>query len=149
PSAVSLPARLTPWALPHSRRISMALSMSPPASVRAALQSIIGALVRSRRAFTAVAEMLLMVSPSREKSRRAGGVSPRRDVFPPGAHAPGSPSQCLLYDRGSRLGVRGADAGGHGRLRPRLDQPLLVGRQGGAALEDGVGQLRQDQLDGA
>src|SRR5262245_57674121 len=41
------------------RRISMAFSMSPPASMSAALQSIIGALVLSRSAFTSAAEMFM------------------------------------------------------------------------------------------
>src|SRR5438093_10624435 len=42
------------------RRMSTALSMLPSASVRAALQSIMGALVRSRRVFTAAAEIVLI-----------------------------------------------------------------------------------------
>src|SRR5947209_11173690 len=46
-------------ALFRVRRMSAAFSISPWASVRAALQSIMGALVRSRRAFTAAADTAL------------------------------------------------------------------------------------------
>src|SRR5438309_2130430 len=44
-----------------SRRILAALSMSPPASVRAALQAIMGALVRFRNSLTALALIVLML----------------------------------------------------------------------------------------
>src|SRR5260370_27365906 len=42
-----------------SRRTAVAFSMSPPAAVGEALQSIIGGLVRSRSAFTSAAEMFM------------------------------------------------------------------------------------------
>src|SRR5712691_7922312 len=56
PSLVARPLRLAADACPLTRRISIALSMSPPASARAALQSMIPAPVRSRSALTSVAE---------------------------------------------------------------------------------------------
>ena len=52
PSLVARPERFAADAWPLTRSSSTALSMSPPASSRAALQSIIAAPVRSRSAFT-------------------------------------------------------------------------------------------------
>src|SRR5260370_35489189 len=73
------------------RRTSMAFSMSPPASVSAALQSIIGALVRSRSAFTSAAEMFMSqhLTPGLEDSPWAledniMNSQARRRVFEPG-----------------------------------------------------------------
>ena len=55
PEAVSRPARFSIVFLPDLRSNSTAFSASPPASVKARLQSIIGSPVCSRRALTAAA----------------------------------------------------------------------------------------------
>src|SRR5262249_52630145 len=145
PSAVSRAPFLSATSLPRLRRISTAFSMSPPASVRAALQSIIGWLVRSRRALTAAAEIVVM-----------GGafLSPCATVLPgPQAVATDQgqrpTDRSLFNDRRGRLGVRGAGGGrGAGRGGGRAGRGdggagaagpaaarrrLLLGRQGGAA----------------
>ena len=57
PSAAPRSPRLAAFAWPFTRRISTALSTSPSASSSAALQSIIPAPVRSRSAFTSLAEI--------------------------------------------------------------------------------------------
>src|SRR3954452_24521694 len=59
PSVASRPASLAAPAMPFSRSHVTAESTSPPVSVRAFLQSIIPAPVRSRRALTSFAEMSL------------------------------------------------------------------------------------------
>ena len=75
------PLRFAAWAWPFTRRISTALSTSPPASVRAALQSIIPAPVRSRRAFTSLAlistvsTVMALVTASRKEVSLPGLVS--------------------------------------------------------------------------
>src|SRR5256885_5063017 len=56
PSLVARPLRFAADAWPLIRRTSIALATAPPASARAALQSIIPAPVRSRSAFTSAAE---------------------------------------------------------------------------------------------
>src|SRR3954462_6269266 len=56
PSDAARSPRLAACAWPFTRRISTALSTSPPASWSARLQSIIPAPVRSRSAFTSPAE---------------------------------------------------------------------------------------------
>src|SRR5438270_4389014 len=58
PSLVSRVAFFCATAAPRLRRITTAFSASPLASVRAFLQSIIGAPVRSRSSLTLAAEML-------------------------------------------------------------------------------------------
>src|SRR5437899_9439951 len=62
PSPASRSARLPACILKRWRRMSTAFSMSPPASVRADLHSIIGRLVRSRSVLTAVAEIVDIVT---------------------------------------------------------------------------------------
>ena len=57
PSGVARSDRFAAPAMPFSRRIRMAASMSPFASCRARLQSIIGAPVWSRSSLTSVAEI--------------------------------------------------------------------------------------------
>jgi hypothetical protein len=52
PSAATRPALLAALLPKRTRRISSAFCMSPAASVRAFLQSIMGASVRSRSSFT-------------------------------------------------------------------------------------------------
>src|SRR5262249_50574460 len=161
PSAVSRAPFLSGIERPFLRRISTALSMSPPASVRAALQSIIGWLVRSRRALTAAAEIAVM---GRASSVRYP-VPSSRPPFVATDHGQRAADRLLLNDRGGRLGVRGAGGarggGGGGGRAGRADggagaagpaaarRRLLLGRQGGAALADSVGQPGQDQLDRA
>ena len=63
PLLVARPARLAAEARPFFRRISMAFSMSPPASVSAALQSIMPAPVLSRSCFTISAVIAIAVTP--------------------------------------------------------------------------------------
>src|SRR5712691_3285491 len=63
PSLVTLAAFFAATEAPFLRRITTACSMSPLASVRACLQSIIGAPVFSRRSFTCVAEIFTVVVP--------------------------------------------------------------------------------------
>src|SRR5436189_5747195 len=57
PSLVVRPVRFAAEAWPFTRRISIALSTSPLASARAALQSMMPAPVRSRSALTSAAEI--------------------------------------------------------------------------------------------
>src|SRR5438067_8180345 len=99
PSAVSRAPLLPAIVLPFFRRISTALSMSPPASVRAALQSIIGWLVRSRRALTAAAEIVVM---GRASSVRYP-VPWSRPPFVATDHGQRTTDMLLLYDRRGRL----------------------------------------------
>src|ERR1700723_3253410 len=61
PSLVTRVAFLAATETPFLRRITTACSISPLASVRACLQSIIGAPVFSRRSFTCAAEMFAIV----------------------------------------------------------------------------------------
>src|SRR5258708_11302554 len=67
PSLVTRVAFLAATETPFLRRITTACSMSPLASVRACLQSIIGAPVFSRRSFTCVAEIFTVVVPIKTK----------------------------------------------------------------------------------
>src|SRR4051794_27031626 len=60
PSDAVRAPRLAACAWPFTRRISIALSRSPPASTSAPLQSIMPAPVRSRSSFTSFAEMSAM-----------------------------------------------------------------------------------------
>ena len=61
PSLVARVAFLAAVATPFLRRMTMAASTSPLASVRAFLQSIMGALVFSRSSFTCAAVMFTVV----------------------------------------------------------------------------------------
>src|ERR1017187_4028922 len=61
PSLVTRVAFLAATETPFVRRITTACSISPLASVRACLQSIIGAPVFSRRSFTCAAEIFTVV----------------------------------------------------------------------------------------
>src|SRR6185437_2202994 len=61
PSLVTRAAFFCALAAPVLRRMMTAFSMSPPASVRAFLQSIMGAPVRSRSSLTCAAVMLFTV----------------------------------------------------------------------------------------
>src|ERR1700723_2849210 len=61
PSLVARVAFLAATETPFLRRTTTAASISPLASVRACLQSIIGAPVFSRSSFTCVAEMFVIV----------------------------------------------------------------------------------------
>src|SRR5580704_14711687 len=61
PSLVTRVAFFAATETPFLRRITTACSISPLASVRACLQSIIGAPVFSRRSFTCAAEMFAIV----------------------------------------------------------------------------------------
>src|SRR6185437_13161386 len=61
PSLVTRAAFFGALAAPVLRRMMTAFSMSPPASVRAFLQSIMGAPVRSRSSLTCAAVMLFTV----------------------------------------------------------------------------------------
>src|SRR5882757_4445538 len=63
PSLVTRVAFLAATETPFLRRITTACSRSPLASVKACLQSIIGAPVFSRRSFTCAAEMFTVVVP--------------------------------------------------------------------------------------
>src|SRR5215472_12555525 len=63
PSLVTRVAFLAATETPFFRRITTACSISPLASVKACLQSIIGAPVFSRRSFTCVAEIFTVVAP--------------------------------------------------------------------------------------
>src|SRR5262245_282865 len=149
PSAVSRAPLATPICLPFLRRISMALSTSPPASVRAALQSIIGWLVRSRRALTSAAGIVVMGSFRPQSVPQGVAWRP-----PPVAtdHGQRAADGGLFNDRRGGLGVRGGGAGG-GRRGGRgaggdaaARRVLLLGRQRGAAVADGVGELAEHQL---
>src|SRR5579872_130860 len=60
PSLVTRAAFLAATETPFLRRTTTACSMSPLASVRACLQSIIGAPVFSRSSFTCVAEIFIV-----------------------------------------------------------------------------------------
>src|SRR5215470_8608727 len=97
PSLATRVAFLAATETPFLRRMMTACSMSPLASVRACLQSIIGAPVFSRRSFTCVAEIFTVVAPiiplystSIDKQRPAPGISkhdPRGSNFQsPGFH---------------------------------------------------------------
>ena len=78
--------RLRRWRLaPFFRRITTACSKSPLASVKACLQSIIGAPVFSRRSFTCAAEIFTVVLPDgcvvvSAVTRVAGGSTVREEV---------------------------------------------------------------------
>src|SRR5271165_335346 len=61
PSLVTRVAFLAATETPFLRRITTACSRSPLASVRACLQSIIGAPVFSRRSFTCAADIFTVV----------------------------------------------------------------------------------------
>src|SRR5260370_20249651 len=143
PSAVSRPSRLTETPLLRSRRIWIAFSMSPLASLRAALQSIIGRLVRSRSCITSLALIWLIFTSLqriRAQTTEDGGqktaVCPLSSVFCP-----------LFTDAAAGLGVRrGPDVAGR-RRGARPDHGLLFRRQGGPAFEHGIRQPAQHQLD--
>src|SRR5687767_7075563 len=93
PWAVARPARLAACASPRLRRSVVASSMSPLASVNAALHSIIPAPVLSRSCFTCSAVIAIVV-----KLRRTS------EAAPPTAEQPhASLVQCLLAP------LRGAD----------------------------------------
>ena len=80
PSDAARSPRFAACACPFTRRISIALSRSPPDSWSAALQSIIPAPVRSRSAFTSFAEMVVLIanrSSSGSKVRRSRGARGR------------------------------------------------------------------------
>ena len=64
PSAATRPAREAALTVPFLRRTSTALSMSPPASTRALLQSLMPAWVRSRSSLTIDAVMSAMFKSS-------------------------------------------------------------------------------------
>src|SRR5262249_38744883 len=143
PSPVTRSGRLMP---PFLRRMSTAFGTSPPASVRALLHSIIPRPVSLRSSLTAGA-LGWLVGPSSFQLSRLAKIRSQRAAGRSASPAAGWRLRAdgLLYDRRSGLGVRrraGAVAGGG--CGTRLDQPLLVGRQGRPALHDGVGQLRQD-----
>src|SRR4029453_17007929 len=67
------PARLAWLARPRSRRISVARSASPSASIRARLQSIIPAPVASRSALT-IAAVISVISGTVLRLRAGGGL---------------------------------------------------------------------------
>src|SRR3954447_2013929 len=70
PSEVPRPSRFAAEAWPLTRRISIARSTSPSASVSAALLSIMPAPVRSRSAFTSAAETAISPrSPARNQGQ--------------------------------------------------------------------------------
>src|SRR4051795_10466237 len=117
PSLAARSPRLAAEAWPLTRRISIALSMSPSDSVRAFLQSIIPAPVASRSFFTSAAAMFAMCGSNllsvvvfeggRSSGLRRGGVGLR-----------------LLLDVGLRVGgLLGLDGG--------LDRLLVRGHRGG------------------
>src|SRR5438046_1629050 len=116
---------------PSSRRMRIALSMSPPAFSSAALHFIIGMSVRSRSSLTAAAEIWLLMA----HRWLDGGMKVIR-----GLALPPSRERLLLCDRrrrrrvrGGRGAVGGAGRGGGGLHRPRADRRLLLRRQGGPA----------------
>src|SRR5262249_26690430 len=125
------------------RSSSMAFSISPLAAIRAALQSIMGALVRSRRLFTAAAEIVLML------------LIPLFAVVqgPWSGERHHSPLASLFNDCWGGSRVRGGCVGAIGRRcggdRPRAQLRLLLGRQRRPPFQHGIGQLGKHQLDGA
>src|SRR3954451_16810227 len=76
PSEAVRPPRFAACAWPFTRRTSIALSTSPPASTSAFLQSIIPAPVRARSSFTSLAEMVASAMSAR--SFHVVGVRHRR-----------------------------------------------------------------------
>src|SRR5262245_34228965 len=76
PSRASRSAFLAAAARPFSRRMAVALSRSPSASVRARLQSMKPAPVRSRNSLTSPAEMsaMLVRTPVSRRAPRPAGV---------------------------------------------------------------------------
>src|SRR5690606_11723499 len=121
PSAASRPARFSALAMPFLRRISPARSMSPLASSRAFLQSIIPAPVRRRSSamsLVVIVALILLCIPSSEGSvcanRRRGARAPQA-----AAHfdrqLPGSAAGVARFAAGNRLGLEpGSDDLGAG-----------------------------------
>src|SRR5690606_33660640 len=162
PSAVARPSRLAALARPRSRSRVAAFSMSPPASVSAFLQSIMPAPVRSRRSFTAAAEIsaTLLVSSCRLApdgsadlalarvhvvaiAARAAGAAARAAA----ARAAPAPRRLLDLDHhAARAGARALLA-----PRPRLGAGLrahaLLVEPG--ALDAGLGDVVAVELDRA
>src|SRR5581483_11403626 len=136
------------------RSHSIALSMSPPDASSARLHSIIGMSVRLRSSLTAAAVIVLMVSPRGSGAQYSIlSIAADRVAGPPSVLAPGTAlrSDGLGGRRVRRL-LGGVARRGRGRLLrpdgrrrgPRLDQRLLLRRQGGPPLQHRVGQLTQD-----
>ena len=85
-----MPARFSALAMPFFRRISDALSMSPPASSRARLQSIIPAPVRARSSLTSFGEIVTLAMSS---NRVIHGVNSKAAAR--GPHGPGA-AECSM-----------------------------------------------------
>src|SRR6266550_2463791 len=127
PSDASRPARFSALAAPFLRRMSTALSRSPPHSCSALLQSIMPAPVRARSSAT-----------------RFFGLHPGRDRF--GLRAPLPPRRPLLAVA-LYIGLTG-----FGRVRrafPFLARTRLPQRHLAARLGDYVRDRVRDQRDGA
>ena len=158
PCAVARPARLAACARPRLRRMVIASSMSPLASVRAALHSIMPAPVLSRSCLTCSAVIAICLElqgglKAALYDRLAAAVQRKRRQMP----APDSDTATRCYALGGRrrfAALRTVHAaqtrGGVGRrcglfLRRRfLGHARLALR---AAAADGVGDLRREQPD--
>src|SRR6516162_1869052 len=128
PSAVSLSPFLSMMALFRLRRSSVAFSISPFASISAALQSIMGALVRLRKAMTAAAEIVLILLYSNLH---------KADPSPTLKKPPTLPKRDYLVGDGRDGfgGWRWGVAAVAHRRWPGLHGDLLIGGQGRASLD--------------
>src|SRR4051812_6989849 len=154
PSLVSRSARLAALAAPLARRMSIARSMSPPASLSAPLHSIIPAPVRSRSSFTSFAEISAIPSsfPFILDSRYCVGSGPRGGLkkrgherfrkrrWPRGAGAAGA--SALLGGSLVGPGARSRRAGARTALAARAAAaaPVVVGR----SAAPGLGAVHRD-----
>src|SRR5688572_29011166 len=116
PSLVSLPASLAPRSTPHFLRRSLALPLSPLASVRAFLHSMTPALVSCRSSLTSLASIDMgLCSCGGRGGGRGGslGTGRRRRARAAAGHR-GTPGPAALSNVDRALPLRQGHAHGAG-----------------------------------